>query len=162
MLTPFFASRVQPVANATGGNTTAPAWSLKDLDGKTVSLSDFKGKVVLLNFWATWCPPCRAEIPDLVALQNQYREAGLVVVGLSIDTITPAQIQAFAKRTKINYPVVIAGEETVAAYGNFPSIPTTFFVNREGKIARTIQGGADRAALEMAIKPLLAKPSANL
>ena len=82
-----------------------PGWQLQSLEGKPVQLADFKGKVVVLNFWATWCPPCRAEIPDLVSLQQQYAARGLVVVGISMDEGGPAGVASFVK-TGINYPVV--------------------------------------------------------
>ena len=160
----FFAPRssVQPIANTIGKLQAAPSWELKDLEGKTVKLADFKGKVVLLNFWATWCPPCRQEIPDLVALQNQYRDKGLVVIGISLDEKGPAPVKAFVNRMKINYPVVMGDQKTAAAYGGIEAIPTTFYIDRAGNVAGVHQGGADRATFEAALKPLLEKPAANL
>ena len=155
-------SDVQPIANTTGQAQAAPAWELKDLDGKAVKLSDFKGKVVLLNFWATWCPPCRQEIPDLVALQNQYKDKGLVVIGVSLDQNGPAGVKAFVSRMKINYPVVMGDAKTLEAYGNFQAIPTTFFIDRAGNVAGQYEGGADQAMFEAAVKPLLEKAPANL
>ena len=148
-------SSMQIIANTTGKLQAAPAWELKDLEGKPVKLSDFKGKVVLLNFWATWCPPCREEIPDLIALQKQYAPQGLVVIGVSVDRGGSAGVQAFAKRMKINYPVVMGNEKTAAAYGDFDVIPTTFFINRQGEIAGQRQGAADEATFAAEIKPLL-------
>jgi peroxiredoxin len=153
---------VQTVANAAGDAKAAPLWELKDLEGKTVKLSDFKGKVVLLNFWATWCPPCRQEIPDLVALQNQYKDQGLVVLGVSLDQTGTAGVKSFATRMKINYPIVMGDEKTAVAYGNIEAIPTTFFIDRAGNVAGMHQGGASQAMFEAAVKPLLEKPKANL
>lgn len=155
-------SSVQTVANNAGKGRAAPPWELKDLEGKAVKLSDFKGKVVLLNFWATWCPPCRKEIPALIALQNQYRDQGLVVVGISLDQGGASTVKPFATRMKINYPLVIGDEKTAAAYGGIQAIPTTFYIDREGNVASQHQGDADQAAFEAAIKPLLGKSKANL
>lgn len=155
-------SSLQTIANPARGVQNAPPWRLKNLDGRFVQLSDFRGKVVLLNFWATWCPPCRAEIPDLVALQEKYGAQGLVVVGVSLDTTGAAKVKAFAQKMKINYPMLMGNDETVAAYGNFQSIPTTFFIDRAGRVAGTHEGGADQATLEAAVKPLLGKLQSNL
>ncbi len=152
------ASQLQPVANSHG--KAAPAFELKDLDGRIVKLSDFKGKVVLLNFWATWCPPCREEIPDLIALQNKYRDKGLVVLGVSLDQKGPAPVKSFVGRMKINYPVVIGDEKTAMNYGGIQAIPTTFYVDRNGKIAGVQEGGADGKTFEQALQPLLEKPAA--
>ncbi len=153
-------SQVRPIANTEGAGKAAPAFELKDLEGKTVKLSDFKGKVVLLNFWATWCPPCREEIPDLVALQNEYKDKGLVVLGVSLDQNGPAQVKSFVSRMKINYPVVIGDEKMAMSYGSIQAIPTTFYIDRAGKIAGMHEGGADKEMFEQAVKPLLEKPSA--
>ncbi|MEO5719116.1 MAG: TlpA disulfide reductase family protein [Chthoniobacterales bacterium] len=144
----------QPVAN-TGANRVAPGWELKNLEGKPVKLSDFKGKVVVLNFWATWCPPCRREIPDLVALQKQYAGKGLVIVGVSLDEGGPATVTPFVKKMGINYPVVMGDQKTAAAYGGIEVVPTTFIIDKTGRIAAVRQGGADRATFEAEIKPLL-------
>ncbi len=164
LATAFFgtSSSVQTVANSTGKAQAAPAWELKDLEGKAVKLADFKGKVVLLNFWATWCPPCRKEIPALIALQNQYKDQGFVVVGISLDQGGASTVKPFATRMKINYPLVIGDEKTAAAYGGIQAIPTTFYIDREGNVAGQLQGDADKAAFEAAIKPLLAKFRTNL
>ncbi|MDQ6623355.1 MAG: TlpA family protein disulfide reductase [Verrucomicrobiota bacterium] len=149
------APEAQPVTNKDAQKRVAPDWQLQNLEGKTVKLSDFKGKVVLLNFWATWCPPCREEIPDLVALQKRYAPQGLVVIGVSVDRGGPASVQAFAKRMKINYPIVMGNQKTATAYGNFQVIPTTFFINRQGEITGERQGAADEVSLAAEIKPLL-------
>lgn len=154
-------SSVQTVANNTGNVPAAPAWELKDLDGKAVKLSDFKGKVVLLNFWATWCPPCRKEIPALIALQNQYKEQGLVVIGVSLDQGGASTVKPFSTRMKINYPLVIGDEKTGAVYGGIQAIPTTFYIDRDGNVAGRQQGDSDQAGFEAAIKPLLSKSEAN-
>ncbi len=122
---------------------------------KRSKLSDFKGKVVVLNFWATWCPPCRREIPDFVALQKQYADKGLVIIGVSLDEDGAAVVKPFASKMGINYPVVMGDQKTAAAYGGIQVVPTTFIFDKSGKIAAQHEGGADRATFEAEIKPLL-------
>ncbi|MDQ2659629.1 MAG: TlpA family protein disulfide reductase [Verrucomicrobiota bacterium] len=146
---------VQQIANTGTENRLAPDWQLKDLEGKSVKLSDFKGKVVVLNFWATWCPPCRREIPDFVALQKQYADKGLVVIGVSMDEGGAAVVKPFVKKIGINYPVVLGDQKTAAAYGGIRVVPTTFVIDKHGKVAAQHEGGADRTTFEAEIKPLL-------
>lgn len=138
-----------------GEPPSAPNWHLQNLEGKPVKLSDFRGKVVLLNFWATWCPPCREEIPDLISLQKQYGPRGLVVVGVAMDEGGAAVVQPFVKKMGINYPVVAGDQKTADAYGGIEGIPTTFVIDRSGKVVAGHEGGADRATFEADIKPLL-------
>ncbi|MGH8095400.1 MAG: TlpA family protein disulfide reductase [Chthoniobacterales bacterium] len=133
----------------------APGWQLQDLEGKSINLSDFKGKVVVLNFWATWCPPCREEIPDLVSLQKQYAPQGLVVLGISLDTGGPARVAALAKKLEINYPILMGNAKISAAYGGIRGLPTTFIIDRKGNVVDGLEGETDRATLEAKIKPLL-------
>lgn len=146
---------VQQIANTGGQHQVAPAWNLTSLDGKPVKLSDFKGKVVVLNFWATWCPPCRREIPAFIALQKQYGDKGLVVVGVSMDEGGAAVVKPFVNKMGINYPVVIGDQKTAAAYGGIQVVPTTFIIDKTGKVAAQHEGDADRATFEAEIKPLL-------
>lgn len=148
---PTRASDSKPIAGV-----TAPAWSLKDVDGKTVSSADFKGKVVLLDFWATWCPPCKAEIPSFVELQKTYGDKGLVVVGVSLDEEGARVLKPFMKQFGINYPVVLGDLKTAQAFGGVRSIPTTFIISRDGRIAGRHVGLVSKADFEKAIKPLLA------
>ena len=128
---------------------------MKNLAGQPVKLSDFKGKVVLLNFWATWCPPCRDEIPDLVSLQQQYSPRGLVVVGIAMDGKGAAIVQPFAKKMEINYPLVIGDQKTAEAYGGIKALPTTFIIDRKGNVVAQQKGAVDRGSFEASIKPLL-------
>lgn len=146
---------VQQIANTGTENRLAPNWQLQDLEGKSVKLSDFKGKVVLLNFWATWCPPCRREIPDFVALQKQYADKGLVIIGVSMDEGGAEVVKPFAKKIGINYPIVLGDQKTAAAYGGIQVVPTTFVIDKTGKIAAQHEGGADRTTFEAEIKKLL-------
>jgi thiol-disulfide isomerase/thioredoxin len=116
-----------------------PTFSASDLSGKTVSSADWRGKVVLINFWATWCMPCRVEIPDLVALQNKYRD-DLVVVGVSEDEEGIDKVQAFAREHKINYPIVMANAELRKVFPNVAALPTTFVLDRQGRLAKRTVG----------------------
>ena len=133
----------------------APNWDLKDLSGKSVKLSDFKGKVVVLDFWATWCPPCRAEIPDFIDLQKQYQSKGFTVVGVSIDQGGTAAVAPFVKSHNINYPIVMGDESVVHQYGDVEAIPTTFIIDPKGNIAGMHQGQTPKSVFEAEIKKLL-------
>jgi cytochrome c biogenesis protein CcmG/thiol:disulfide interchange protein DsbE len=130
-------------------------FTMKDLDGKDVSLSSFKGKVMLLNFWATWCGPCKAEIPGFVELQNAYPK-DLVVVGYSVDDEAPKARQ-FATEYKMNYPVLLGlGREDVQdAYGPIWGIPASFLISRDGRVCRRHLGIAPKSVFEKEIKALL-------
>ena len=126
---------------------TAPDFSLKDLSGQTVTLEQYRGKVVLLDFWATWCPPCRMTIPMLIKLQDKYRDDGLVILGVSIDDpqqITDKDLRYFIKMTKINYPVLRFNQKVMQDYfaGENVAVPTMFVVDRNGKIRDKIVGYA--------------------
>jgi cytochrome c biogenesis protein CcmG/thiol:disulfide interchange protein DsbE len=133
----------------------APAWSLTDLAGKNVKSSDFAGKVVILDFWATWCPPCRAEIPGFIELQEKYGKKGLQIVGVSLDEGGPQAVAAFVRKTGMNYPVVMGDESVVNAFGGVRALPTTFVIDRAGKIAVRHEGYASKDALEQILKKLL-------
>ena len=130
-------------------------FTLKDMHGADVRLSSFKGKVILINFWATWCGPCKAEIPDLVELQDQYR-GDLVILGLST-TDTADQIRPYADEYKMNYPVLITKdrEEVQDAYGPMWGIPMSIIVDRDGRIAKRHAGIGTKEQFEREIKALL-------
>jgi len=144
-----------PLQQARAATTAAPEWQLNDPDGKPVKLSDFKGKVVILDFWATWCPPCRAEIPGFIALQKQYAGQGLTVVGVSLDTDGASVVKAFVKRAGMNYPIVIGDEKIASDYGGITAIPATFVLDRNGNIVTSHQGYASQVVFESEIRPLL-------
>ena len=118
----------------------APDFALKDLDGNTVKLSDYKGKVVIIDFWATWCGPCRRGIPEFIELQSEYGEDKLVILGVSVDQGDLSVVPAFAKNYGINYPVLHANEDIQRKYGPIRSIPTAFIVDTDGK-AREVAVG---------------------
>jgi thiol-disulfide isomerase/thioredoxin len=135
--------------------TNAPNLFLKDLRGRTVRLSDYRGKVVLINFWATWCPPCRAEIPHLVKLQRDYRKNGLQVIGITYPPQTKKEVRQFTRSRKVNYPIVIGSKETKELFFQGETLPVTIIVDREGNIRDVIEGILLPEEVEQKIKPLL-------
>ncbi len=134
----------------------APDFALKDLDGKTLRLADLRGKAVLLNFWATWCPPCKAEIPWFVELQKQYGPQGLQIVGVNEDdNPRTADIAKFAADLKVNYPVVFGTDAMASNYGGVEALPTTFYIGRDGKIVSRVFGLASHHEVEENIRAAL-------
>jgi thiol-disulfide isomerase/thioredoxin len=133
----------------------ASAWELKDVDGKTVKSSDFAGKVIILDFWATWCPPCRAEIPGFIDLQKKYADKGLEVIGVSLDEQGPEVVKPFMKELGMNYPIVMGNAQIVQAYGSFEGIPTTFVIDRQGNVIAGHTGFTPKEVFEKEVTPLL-------
>jgi peroxiredoxin len=133
----------------------APAFSLKDKDGNTWSAEGLKGKVIVLNFWATWCPPCRAEIPAFKTVYDKYREKGVEILGVSLDHKGWDVIRPFLKQHEINYPVVLGGAEIARDYGNIRSIPTTVIIDREGKVIDSHVGAMSEEQLVKLFEKLL-------
>jgi peroxiredoxin len=152
----FGQSRSSEAATSLSGTIMpAPSWELQGADGKTIHSSDFKGKVVILDFWATWCPPCKAEIPSFIALQNEYGKKGLAVVGISVDEGGVDVVKEFAQKLGMNYPVVLADDKTPQAFGGIEAIPTTFIIDREGRIVTKHLGFTEKDEFEKELKPLL-------
>ena len=133
----------------------APTWKLKDLNGKEVSSDQFKGKVLIVDFWATWCGPCLSEIPGYIELEKKYGAKGLAIVGVSLDRQSPKYVQKFARDHGMNYTIVMGDEDVVAAFGNFDAIPTTFLIDREGRIAHQKTGAMPHDQYEAIVKKVL-------
>jgi peroxiredoxin len=144
--------------NADTKEVKAPDFTLQDLSGKSVSLSQYNGSIVVLDFWATWCPPCRMSIPELVKLQDQYRDKGLVILGISVDSTDTknAYLSSFKEKFKINYPILRVDEKTISQYfGNSEiSIPILFIINRKG-IVVDMHSGYSPGAVEKSLKKIL-------
>lgn len=141
--------------------TPAPDFTLESLDGKQVTLSGFKGKAVLVNFWATWCDPCKVETPWLVELQNQYGSQGLQVVGVAMDDSGKDEIARFAKQMGMNYPVLLGKEAVGDAYGGVAYLPESFFIGRDGKVVDKIMGLRGKDEIEDAIRKALNTETAS-
>jgi peroxiredoxin len=131
--------------------TPAPAWKLKDVNGNVVSSAQFKGKVVVVDFWATWCPPCRAEMPGYVALQKKYRDAGLVIIGVSVDRQGPGVVKKFIADMHVDYQIVMADDDIPTAFGGMDAIPTTFIIDRAGNIRDRKVGQVPTADYEQTV-----------
>jgi thiol-disulfide isomerase/thioredoxin len=135
----------------------APDFSLSDLEGNKVSLSDYRGKVVVLDFWATWCPPCRKGIPDFVQMQKEYGNDNFVVLGINLDRGDDVSllVEEFANNYNINYPVLYHNQQIVMAYGGIQSIPTTFVIDQNGKVRQGVVGYRPKEFFKGVIDPLL-------
>jgi cytochrome c-type biogenesis protein len=136
-------------------SSVAPDFSLESLDGKTMRLSDLRGKAVLLNFWATWCGPCKIEMPWFVDLQNKYGSQGLQIVGVAMDDASKEDIAKFAKDMGVNYPILIGKESVGDQYGGVPALPETFVIGRDGKIVDKIIGLKGKGEIEDDVKKAL-------
>lgn len=139
----------------------APDVSLKDLKGKTVKIGDFKGKVVLLNFWATWCAPCLAEIPELIKWQNEYENQGLQIIGIAYPPTNHVKVRRFARRNKINYPILFGSKKTKALFDSGETMPLTVVIDRDGNIKELIEGIIFPEEFNEKVKLLLKSNSAN-
>jgi peroxiredoxin len=137
----------------------APTWTLKDVDGKPVPWSQFKGQVVVVDFWATWCPPCRTEIPGYVALQKKYAADGVTFIGISVDgdDSIPA-VKAFVKQFNINYLILMANDTVQDAYGVNQGYPTTFIIDRDGTIRNKKVGREPTPDFEKEVLSVLRPP----
>ena len=135
-------------------HAAAPDFSLQDLDGKPLDLAGYRGKVVLLDFWATWCVPCRDEIPHFVEFQDKYGEQGFQVIGISMDD-DAKPVREFYKEFKMNYPVALGNEKVAEAYGGVLGLPITFLIGRDGRIAAKYVGAVEMPAVEEKLQLLL-------
>ena len=137
-------------------NKPVPELTLKDFNGRTVRASNYRGKVLLLNFWATWCPPCRAEVPDLVRWQREYGKDGLQVVGVTQPPTDVARVRRFVRRHRVSYPVLLGAADTRALFAAGETLPLSVVIDREGTVREVIKGILLPEEFEEKIKPLLA------
>jgi peroxiredoxin len=144
--------RARSVQN--GGGATAPVLSLTDLKGNRIETARYKGKVVMVNFWAAWCTPCASEVPQIMALQDRYREQGLEVIGVSMED-TDTALREFYAKYKMNYPVIAGNAKVAEAYGGILGLPTTVLITRDGQVKGKYPGLIDFAKLEPEIQSLL-------
>ena len=140
-----------------GQQTVAPQFALKDLNGRTVRLRAYRGKVVLINFWATWCPPCRAEMPDLVRLQREHARDGLQIIGITYPPETKTRVRRVARSLKVNYPIILGTRQIKARFSSEETLPLTVVIGRDGKVNDIISGILLRQEFDEKIKPLLMK-----
>jgi len=156
---PVFAQ--QPTIRMVRNPDPAPDFKLDTLEGKPLSLAEYRNKVILLNFWATWCGPCRAEISDLVELQNKYK-GRLQIIGLVVDDDDADAIKKFVDQFAINYPVAIATDTLRMEYGGIPALPTSFLLDAEGRVVQKHEGLHDPVLYEVEIRSLLGLPIGNV
>ena len=147
------------MASSAGGTCKAESaanfnFVLKDMNGAPLKLADYKGKVVLLNFWGTWCGPCQLEIPEFIQLQAEYQSKGFVILGLAVED-TPEDVRAYAAKAKMNYPLAMIQDDIENAYGPIVGLPMSYFIARDGSICRKHFGPITKEAAEKEIKALL-------
>ncbi|HVN05491.1 MAG TPA: TlpA disulfide reductase family protein [Bryobacteraceae bacterium] len=142
-----------------GERHKAPDFSLKDADGKTVRLSDYRGKVVLLDFWATYCGPCKIEIPWFMDFERKHKDQGFSVLGVSMDDDGWDAVKPFISDIAINYRVMVGNDSIAEQYGGIEALPTTFLIDRDGNIASVHVGLTSKSEFENAIEQLLQKPA---
>jgi len=151
----FVALALAPVSTASAGDVKAPSFSVKGVDGHTVKSSEFKNRPLVVDFWATWCAPCRASMPHLSELQERYAKEGLAIVGMSVDETGPKLVERFAKGLGVKFTIAMANDETLDAFGPIRSIPTTFFINRKGEIVRRVVGFVDSETMDGYVQEIL-------
>jgi cytochrome c biogenesis protein CcmG/thiol:disulfide interchange protein DsbE len=144
-----------PIDGIPGAGAHAPAFSLRDISGNIVQSSNFLGKPVAINFFATWCPSCREETPGFVDVYNKYKEKGFELVGISLDTDTRENLPSFVMTYRIGYRILLGDLDTARAYGGVSSLPTTFFIGKDGRIRNVHVGYLDRDAFDREVRNLL-------
>ncbi len=148
-------SAEETTAARSSSASTAPAFSLTDVDGNVVHSSSLRGKPLVINFFATWCPPCREEIPGFVEVYNKYKDRGFELVGISLDDDTGEHLAAFVARHQIDYRILRGDSATARAYGGVTALPTTFFIARNGTIREVHIGAVDRDTFDREVQKLL-------
>jgi cytochrome c biogenesis protein CcmG, thiol:disulfide interchange protein DsbE len=137
--------------NLGSGSEPAPAFNLTTLDGDSVSLDSLRGQVVLVNFWASWCPPCRIEMPGFERVYRARRDEGFVIVGIATDRHAITEIRDFVRRHDINYPILLADRAVIQEYGGVRALPESFLIDREGRIRHRVVGYFAEPALRAAV-----------
>jgi cytochrome c biogenesis protein CcmG, thiol:disulfide interchange protein DsbE len=159
LLTIWAAPRLLPhlgaLVGVRSGGSVVPAWTANSLDGQRIGSDSLRGRVVLVNVWATWCLPCRAEMPLLQRMHERHRDAGFSLIGLSVDRGPVSEVEAFLRDRGITYPVAIIGDDVVNAFGGVRGYPTSFLVDRRGTIRHAVIGPLAPASLELAVRRLL-------
>ena len=154
--------RSRPISEPQQGSV-APDFTLKSVSGESVRLSDFRGRVVFLHFWATWCGPCKIAMPWFVDMQNKYGARGLQVIGVSLDDDASAvEIGEFADNLRVNYPILIGDQKTADLYGGIPAMPTAFVIRKDGKTFEEVIGIKDQAEFERLTKLALDSESEDV
>jgi cytochrome c biogenesis protein CcmG/thiol:disulfide interchange protein DsbE len=147
-----------------GGGTPAPTVSFQNLDGQTVNLAQYRGKVVLVNFWATWCEPCRSEIPELIQFQKEYGNKGFTVLGVAMDQegksvvapfVAKPQFDVGGQKVAMNYPVVLGNESIATKFGGIIGLPTSYMISKDGKVVKHVIGVIDDQGINDLIQKLL-------
>lgn len=158
-LTPVFAQatahRTQPVGLPHLLGRSAPSFSVVSLDGQTVSLDSYRGKVVLVNFWATWCGACKLEMPWLAELREQYKSQGFEVLGILTNDAPREKIAAIAQKYDVKYPILVCNHKTAQAYGGLPELPESFFIDRRGRVVAEMTGADSKREIEANIQKAL-------
>lgn len=158
----FVGMRLWPQLAAAAGIPSStgqvPAFTVTTLDGSPVTAESLAGKVVLVNFWATWCPPCRVEMPGFQKAYERFGDDGFVVLGVTMDAGSPDRVRRFLEERNITYPVAMATSQVVRDFGGVPFLPTSYLVDREGRIRNEVRGMFTSVALEQAVERLLREP----
>ncbi len=150
---------VGALLNVTDRDTRTPTFQVTTLEGKTLRLADLRGQVVLVNVWATWCVPCRVEMPMLESTWKRHRDAGLLLLGASVDKGDPSVVSAFAQDRGITYPIAIVADDVIAQLGGVSAYPTSVLIGRNGVIRHRVVGPIGPLTLELAIRRALAEPT---
>ena len=148
---------VLPVSAGAQSSQPTSSLTLQDLHGRKLRLADYKGRVVLVNFWATWCQPCRAEIPDLIAKQREYRNRGLQIVGVTYPPENISEVRRFARKLRMNYPVAIGTNAIKSLFTSSKTLPMTVVIDRDGSVRDVIEGIMYEDEFEQKVKPLLSQ-----
>lgn len=155
-------ARVDAAVKSDKDRKAAPAFTLKDADGRSVTLADYKGKVVLLNFWATWCGPCKIEIPWFIEFEQKYKDRGFAVVGVAMDEDGWEVIKPYLSKNRVNYRIALGTDMVAQQYGGVESLPTTFVIDKNGRIASTHIGLVSKSDYENEIIQLLGNSRASV